>query len=94
MPVDEMKAVWELTGLSMDDKCGPDEQQKFMKCIANAKANSNTVFSGMASEWTGLSVIPQEYEGAIPDEFKDLFDLSTIVPEILTDLPTLNYGRT
>jgi len=94
MPVDEMKAVWELTGLSMDDKCGPEEQQKFMKCIANAKANSNTVFSGMASEWTGLSVIPQEYEGAIPDEFKDLFDLSTIVPEILADLPTLNYGRT
>ena len=48
-------------------------------------------------EWlpNGLaSVIPQEYEGAIPDEFKDLFDLSTIVPEILTDLPTLNYGRT
>ena len=94
MPVDEMKAVWELTGLSMDDKCGPEEQQKFMKCIANAKANSNTVFSGMASEWTGLSVIPQEYEGAIPDEFKDLFDLSTIVPEILADIPTLNYGRT
>ena len=94
MPVDEMKAVWELTGLSMDDKCGPEEQQKFMKCIANAKANSNTVFSGMASEWTGLSVIPQEYIGAIPDEFKDLFDLSTIVPEILADLPTLNYGRT
>ena len=94
MPVDEMKAVWELTGLSMDDQCGPEEQQKFMKCIANAKANSNTVFNGIASEWTGLSVIPQEYESAIPDEFKDLFDLSTIVPEILTSLPTLSYGRT
>ena len=81
-------------GVEFEETILKKDLTEVMKCIANAKANSNTVFSGMASEWTGLSVIPQEYIGAIPDEFKDLFDLSTIVPEILADLPTLNYGRT
>ena len=96
IPIEDMKAVFEMTGLSTDDNFGPNEQQLVVKTIANAKANSNTIFNGIATEWSGLSIVPEEMTEIIPDELRDVLDLSTILPDILNDFSftTVNYGRT
>ena len=96
IPIEDMKAVFEMTGLSTDDNFGPNEQQLVVKTIANAKANSNTIFNGIATEWSGLSIVPEEMTEIIPDELRDVLDFSTILPDILNDFSftTVNYGRT
>ena len=73
----------------MDDQFGPEEQQKFVKTIANAKANSNNILNGLNTEWTGLSIVPDELFEGIPEIYKDKFDMSTILPDVLNDFPLL-----
>ena len=89
IPIEDLYAVFEMTGLSMDDQFGPEEQQKFVKTIANAKANSNNILNGLNTEWTGLSVVPDELFEGIPEIYKDKFDMSTILPDVLNDFPLL-----
>lgn len=89
IPIEDLYAVFEMTGLSMDDEFGPEEQQKFVKTIANAKANSNNILNGLNTEWTGLSVVPDELFEGIPEIYKDKFDMSTILPDVLNDFPLL-----
>ena len=89
IPIEDLYAVFEMTGLSMDDQFGPEEQQKFVKTIANAKANSNNILNGLNTEWTGLSIVPDELFEGIPEIYKDKFDMSTILPDVLNDFPLL-----
>ena len=53
------------------------------------RQTDNNILNGLNTEWTGLSIVPDELFEGIPEIYKDKFDMSTILPDVLNDFPLL-----